>query len=149
MTAQIHAPRPIQTRQIKIIQTICSKRFEDRDERLDFISNFFGQDVRSTKDLTQVQADDLIFFLQKNKAPNDFAWGKFDKQNKQHRTVLSRCLQLGWSSPDKPQFADLNRLGAWLKSKRSPVQLPLKEMTPRQLSKIISALENMQKKHYK
>lgn len=139
----------IQPKQIQQLQTICSSKFHDRDERLDFMSSFFGQEINSTKDLTRIQADDLIYFMNTGNAPNNFSWGKFNKDNTQHKGVLSLCHQLGWVQEQNPAWVDINRLGSWLKSKRSPVQKPLMEMDTKEVSKIIFALEQMIKKRYK
>lgn len=81
--------------------------------------------------------------------PDSSSWARFDKYNSQHKTILSHCHTLGWKSEENPAFVDLNRLGGWLKSNRSPVQKPLLEMNRKELSKIIAALESMIKKQFK
>lgn len=139
----------IQAKQIQQLQTICSKRFQSRQERLDFLSDFTGTTLESAKDLSRIQADDVIYFLNTGKEPNNQAWGRFNHENRQHKTILSLCHQLGWVQEDSPQYVDLSRLGGWLKSKRSPVQKPLLDLTAKETSKIIFALENMLKKQYK
>ena len=45
-------------------------------------------------------------------------------------------------------IADMERMAAWLQSVKSPVQKPLTEMSRYQLSKTITALENMVTKKY-
>ncbi|MFJ1366646.1 hypothetical protein ACILDU_09420 [Capnocytophaga canimorsus] len=50
---------------------------------------------------------------------------------------------------DKPHLVDLNRLGVWLISKRSPVKKALQDMSHKEVSKIIFAIENMIKGKYK
>ena len=74
---------------------------------------------------------------------------KFDYKNKQHRYILSLCYQFGWETTKngKP-LADMERLAAWLQSVKAPVQKPLTEMSRQQLSRTITALENMVNKKY-
>lgn len=135
--------------QIKQIQTICATRFNDRDERLYFMSNFFDQQLSSTKDLTEIQADELIYYLRTGILPTNRSWGFFNLKDGQHRALISRCHTLGWVDAEKRHIVDINRLGGWLKSKRSPVQKPLKKMTATEVSKVIAALDSMIKKQYK
>src|SRR5690606_41861165 len=82
--------------QIKQLQTICSGKFRDRDERIDAVSDLLGFHIQSFKDLNFVQADDLIRFFNTGKSPDNSSWAKFDKNNSKHRTILSRCHTLGW-----------------------------------------------------
>ncbi|WP_392419386.1 hypothetical protein ACF3OE_06425 [Capnocytophaga canis] len=143
----------ITTDQIRIIQTLLNKRFSEREERLEFLSDFFGMQIKSTKDLSEKQAFILIRHL-KSPSPSgrDLGWGfyaRFDTQNPQHRALLARCHELGWVQDDNPNFVDLNRLGAWLISKRSPVKKALQDMSHKEVSKVIYAIENMIKSKYK
>lgn len=134
--------------QIKILQSQCSGKFRDRDERLEAVSSILGDEVESFKKLSKLQADDLIYFFNTGEMPDNRSWAAFDKHNSQHRTILSKAYTLGWRDR-KTGYADLNRLGGWLKSKRSPVSKPLKEMNRKELSKVISAMDNMILKSFK
>lgn len=135
--------------QIQQLQTICSGKFRDREERLEALSEMVGVEIKSIKDLNRLQADELIYFFNTGKPVDHSLWAIFDRNNSQHKTILSLCHQLGWVQEDKPQFVDLYSLGGWLKSDRSPVKMPLKEMERPQLSKIIAALQNIVKSKYK
>ena len=139
----------ITPKQLTQIQTICSKRFPDRSERLEFLSQFVGEPISSAKELTSKQADDIIYHLNTGKTPDNSYYARFDKDNKQHNTILSYAHQFGWKNPEKPWLVDLNRLGAWLISKYSPVRKPMFKMTREECSKVISALENMNQKKWK
>lgn len=139
----------IQSKQIRQIQTICSKRFSDRNERLNFMSEFFNKEITSTLQLSYAEADDLIFFLNTGKSPDSSFWALFDRNNKQHTTVLSLAHQLRWVLADKTWLVDLNRLGNWIKSERCPVNKPLKQMNKEELSKVIFAMENISRKKFK
>ncbi|MFJ1474060.1 hypothetical protein ACILE9_07320 [Capnocytophaga cynodegmi] len=138
----------ITTDQIKIIQTLLNKRFTDRQERLDFLSEFFVIEIKSTKDLSEKQAFQLIRFLKEGKTIDNAFFARFDTQNPQHRALLARCHELGWVQDENPNFVDLNRLGSWLISKRSPVKKALMEMSHKEVSKVIFAIENMIKSKY-
>ncbi|MCK0203792.1 hypothetical protein MWN41_12275, partial [Ornithobacterium rhinotracheale] len=104
----------ITPQQLKQLQTICSKRFPDREERLNFISEFTGFVVKSSKDLTERQAYELIRYLNTGKEPNNSFYAMFSKANSQHKAILSLAHQMGWVQEGKTQFVDLNKLGTWL-----------------------------------
>ena len=77
-------------------------------------------------------------------------WGLFDASKNSHKYILSLVRQLGWEKQDGARsFADMERLGEWLQSDKSPVNKPLKKMTPDETSRIIVALEQMGIKKYK
>lgn len=141
----------ITKQQLKIIQTLLNKRFTDRQERLEFISDFFGMEIKSTKDLTEKQAFQLIRFLKEGKTIDNAFFARFDPNNSQHLTVLARCHELGWVTlaVGGKIVADLNRLGSWLISKRSPVKKALMDMSHKEVSKVIFAIESMIKSKYK
>lgn len=78
-------------------------------------------------------------------------WGAFDKKSKQHLNVLSQLRTLQWVKHSEKwgEVADLDRLSAFLKSDKSPVKKPLKDMTDKEVSKIIECLKSMINKKYK
>ena len=81
----------------------------------------------------------------------DYKWAFFDRKNKQHMVVLSYAMQFGWKRqhPKKGiEVVDLEKLGTWLNSSRSPVRKPLKEMNRSELSRVIKAMEQMVVKKY-
>lgn len=129
--------------QLKTLQTLLNKRFSDREARLDFLSDFFGMEIKSTKDLTEQQAFQLIRFLKEGRVAPAGSFAHFDKNNAQHRTILSLCHELGWVQEENPHWVDLDRLGGWLISKWSPVKKALSQMNKTELSKIIRALKNI------
>lgn len=139
----------ITTRQISQLQTICSGKFSNREERLEALSEMVGSELTSIKDLSSLQADELIYFFNTGKTLDHTSWALFDKKNSQHKTVLSLCHQLGWVQEDKPEFVDLHRLGGFLKSDKCPVKSPLKEMSPAQVSKLIFVLQRIVQSKFK
>ncbi len=135
---------------IQILQIELGKKFSSRDEKLAFLCDFTGVNLKTSKDLTQTQAMDIIQFLKTGKQPNNASWAYFDRANKQHTTILSRCITYGWQElKNGYTIADRNKLGTWLKSFRSPVNKPLKEMSNKELSTTINALDGMIKRKYK
>ena len=78
-------------------------------------------------------------------------WGLFDKNNQQHKTILSLLRQAQWVVPNGKwgEVPDINRLSEFLKSDRSPVNKPLKKMEPDEVSKIIEAFKGIVKSKYK
>lgn len=97
----------------------------------------------STMDLTPTEAQKLINSLTTN-------WAAFDKNNAQHKYILSLLQQMGWTTQHEKwgTVADLERFSHWLKSRRSPVIKPLLSMTPEETSKIIFALEGIIRSTY-
>ncbi|MFV8364792.1 hypothetical protein [Flavobacterium sp. XS1P27] len=78
-------------------------------------------------------------------------WGLFDKNNQQHKTILSLLRQAQWVVPNGKwgEVPDINRLSDFLKSDKSPVNKPLKKMEPEEVSKIIEAFKGIVKSKYK
>lgn len=140
----------IQTKQIQQIQTILSKQELDREERLQFLSNQFNREILSTKELTQIEADDLIYFLNTGKK-STANWAFFDKNNSQHTKLLSQLRTAQWTIKNDKygDVADLERLSNFLKSPKSPVQKPLKSMEPNEVSKIIFIFDKIIKGTFK
>ena len=134
----------ISTRQLKILQKLLGKRFNDREERIAFLSDFAQRELGSSKELTEEEAFEILDWLKYNYAKE----AEFDSHNTQHLSLLAKCHKLGWVREDNPKIPDLGRLGKWLLSKRCPVQKSLKEMTTKEVSKVISALERIIEKRY-
>jgi hypothetical protein len=77
-------------------------------------------------------------------------WGVFDASNKQHRTLMALCRNRQWVKPDDKhpsgEVADMDgAFSDFLKSERSPIKKPLKDMTPQEVSKIIIAMSGVVK----
>ncbi len=139
----------IEPRQIQQIQTICAGKFSNRDERLEFFSEFLFREVKSTKDLSRNEADDVITYLTTGNVAHYTSFALFDKNNPRHMKILSLARELDWID-EKTGYADLNRLGGWFRSSRCPVQdKKLKDMNYEDISKVIKALENMVKTKWK
>ena len=81
----------------------------------------------------------------------DSNWGLFDRNNQQHKAILSQLRTLQWTKKHERwgEVADLNRFSDFLKSDKSPVKKPLKDMEPREVSKIIECFKSMVTKKYK
>lgn len=134
----------ISTRQLKILQILLGKRFKDRDERLAFLSDFVFRELSSSKELTEDEAFEILDWLKYNYAKE----AQFDSHNTQHLSLLAKCHELGWVQPNNPRIPNLQQLGRWLLSKRCPVQKALMEMTTKEVSKVIGALEKIIEKRY-
>lgn len=78
-------------------------------------------------------------------------WGLFDKNNQQHKTILSLLRQGQWVVKNDKwgEVPDINRFSEYLKSDKSPVNKPLKAMEPQEVSKIIEAFKGIVKSKYK
>lgn len=142
--------------QIKRIHGLLPSNFkEDKEAKGDLVQQFTNDpERRSTTTLTYTEANLLIerlggtFIPQVNKE-----WLKFDWKNTKHRKIMSLCREYGWETTVNGKLvADFNSLATWLQGEKSPVKKPIIKMGTTELSKIITALENMvwhkfQKKH--
>lgn len=92
----------------------------------------------------------LKTIIQGGRCQSKSNWGLFDKNNQQHKTILSLLQQLQWVVPSEKwgQVADINRLSDFLKSEKAPVKKPLKDMEPEEISKIIECFKSMIIKEY-
>lgn len=112
-----------------------------------------GQGVESTKDLTLVQLDGLIAWLNsllKWSKLKDYQFATFERNNKSHMYLLSLCQEYGWAVFNQKlnrEVADLNKLGAWIR-KCSAAKKPLLQQDTRELQKTVYQFEQMVKKHY-
>lgn len=73
-------------------------------------------------------------------------WGAFDKNNSQHRYILSilRTANIVVKSQKWGEVPDTaGWLNRFLQSPKSPIKKPLKKMSPTEVSKIITALEGV------
>ncbi|QKX04862.1 hypothetical protein HN014_08010 [Aquimarina sp. TRL1] len=71
-------------------------------------------------------------------------YGAFDKNNSQHKYILSLCRQLGWVT-DHPKYKlvpDTKRLGEFIK-KNSKAKKPLLAQSPSEVSTTIHQLEQV------
>lgn len=94
---------------------------------------------------------ELTMIVQGGRSHSKSNWGLFDKNNQQHKTILSLLRQAQWVVPNERygEVPDLNRLSDFLKSDKSPVNKPLKNMETLEVSKIIEALKGIVKSKYK
>lgn len=77
-------------------------------------------------------------------------WGLFDKNNTQHRTILSLLRQARWTKDwNGKEVPDIKRLSDFLHSNKAPVNKALKKMNTQELSKTIVALEGIVKAQYR
>lgn len=141
----------ISKKQIQQIQTIMSTRFADREERLDFVSEHLGREIVSTKVLTFIEAEELIYYLNTGKKTNA-NWAFFDKEKfvSERKLLWSLLYQAQWTTPHPrlKEVPDLTRLSNFLKSAKSPVKKPLKLFLKEDWSKIIHVFNRIIKGTY-
>jgi hypothetical protein len=135
----------VTTEQIKHIHTLLSDRVKaDKELKQQLICQFTGDENKaSTKDLTFIQANELIYLLSTGKMPTFEAYATFDKNNKSHMYMLSLCRQINWtcySNKLHRVVVDLNQLGEWMKEK-SFLHKPLMAYSKTDLVKLVSQLE--------
>lgn len=137
--------------QKQYIYKLSGYRKDTKEEWVQWVTGDVNK--TSTNDLTFDQANEII--KQAGGTPykksNPDNWAFFDKNNGKHKYILSLCRQLDWQTPDEKygKVVDLTRLSNFLKSEKSPVKKPLQKMTAAELSKVITALENIINWNYK
>ena len=74
----------------------------------------------------------------------------FDFKNGKHKYILSMLHTMGWTKTlaNGKVVGNMATFAHWLQTK-SPVQLPLTEMTPEQTSKVVHAFERVVKHFFK
>lgn len=139
----------LQTQKIHVL--LPSQHKTDPEAKKRLVRQFTSRhDHSSTRNLTFDQANMLIKHLGGSAITYD-NWALYDVENASHRKIRSICWQLGWTIfvPSKGRVdVDIYRLSEWLKSYRSPVQKPITKMSPKELSKVIWALESITQKQY-
>lgn len=135
--------------QKQYIYKLCGYNKELKEELVQWITE--DTDKTSTNDLNFDQANAII--VNRNGRPMAAnSWGMFDFKNQQHKHILSLCIQMDWKTKQPKTgrtVADINRLGEWLGSPKSPVSKPLKKMNTQECTTIINALKIMVGKIYK
>ena len=136
---------PITTFQKNRIMQNCNYNIDIKNEWVQWVTG----DVNKTslRNITQAQAVRII----KQQTGSDSSgavenWGAFDKNNSQHRYILSilRTANIVVKSEKWGEVPDTaGWLNRFLRSPKSPVKKPLKKMSPTEVSKIITALEGV------
>lgn len=144
---------PITAYQIKEIRKNCNFQEEIKEEWVQWVTGDVAR--TSLKSLTQAEAVKIIRQQTGstdaiNRVSTD-NWGLFDKENKQHLTILAQMRTAQWVIPSKKwgEVPDLERLSDFLKSEKSPINKPLKKMQLWELSKVIEAMKGIVKSKYK
>lgn len=144
---------PITAHQIKEIRKNANFQEDIKEEWVQWVTGDVAR--TSLKSLTQAQAVRILKAQtgstdSSRAVPTDH-WGLFDKNNRQHLTLLAYMRTAQWTTPNGKhgEVADIERLSDWLKSDRSPVRKPLKSMQPWEVSKIIEAFKGIVNSKYK
>ena len=136
---------PITPFQKNRIMQNCNYNVDIKNEWVQWVTG--DNNKTSLRNITQAQAVRII----KQQTGGDSSgavenWGAFDKNNSQHRYILSilRTANIVVKSQKWGEVPDTaGWLNRFLQSPKSPVKKPLKKMSPTEVSKIITALENV------
>ena len=134
----------ITSNQIQVIQIKMKDQFSSREERLHFVSTFLNRKVATTKDLTSIEAIELIHYLDTGdyKKSN---WGYFDKDKfpSERKLLWSYLHQCDWTVENTTHgnVPDTERLSDFLKSNKSPVNKPLKSFDKNDWEKVLLVFE--------
>lgn len=138
----------IEAKQIQQIQISMKRTHTDRDERLHFMSEIIGREINSTKDLTKIEADELLNYLYNDKYIRN-NWASFNLKTEKYRSerkkLFSLLHQAQWVKPNERhnEVPDLERLSNFLKSPKSPVNKPLMKLTKNEWEKLIVCFTNI------
>ena len=149
---------PITAFQIKAIRKNCNFQEDIKEEWVQWVTGDVGR--TSLKSLTQADAVKILRQQTGSDSPNRVLnpvrvgadnWGLFDKGNKQHLTILAQMRTAQWVVPSDKygKVPDLERLSEFLKSEKSPINKPLKQMQPWEVSKIIEAFKGIVNSKFK
>lgn len=139
--------------QINRIMQNCQYNVEIKNEWVQWATG----DVNRTS-LRSITHDQAIKIMHQQTGSTDKSrlvptenWGLFDKENKQHLTILAQMRNAQWVKPNDKygEVPDLERLSDFLKSDKSPINKPLKKMEPWEVSKVIEAFKGIVKSIYK
>lgn len=142
---------PITAYQIKEIRKNSNFKEDIKEEWVQWVTGDVNRkSLTKPIPLTQAQAVRIIK-AQTGSEPQEDNWGLFDKNNRQHLTLLAYMRTAQWTTPNgnHGEVADIERLSDWLKSDKSPVNKPLTKMQPWEVSKIIEAFKGIVKSKYK
>ncbi len=136
---------PITPFQKNRIMQNCNYNLDIKNEWVQWVTG--DNNKTSLRNITQAQAVRII----KQQTGSDSSgavenWGAFDKNNSQHRYILSilRTANIVVKSQKWGEVPDTaGWLNRFLQSPKSPIKKPLKKMSPTEVSKIITALENV------
>lgn len=140
---------PITAFQIKEIRKNANFKEDIKEEWVQWVTGDVNR--TSLKSLTQAEAVRIICQQTGQEPPKGDNWGLFDKENKQHLTLLAYMRTAQWTTSNGKhgEVADIERLSEFLKSDKSPVNKPLKKMQPWEVSKVIEAFKGIVKSKYK
>jgi hypothetical protein len=147
---------PITAYQIKEIRKNANFQEDIKEEWVQWVTGDVAR--TSLKSLTQAQAVRIIsqqtgaqVVTEGGRTQGKSNWGLFDKENKKHLTILAQMRTAQWVVPNEKygEVPDLERLSDFLKSEKSPINKPLKQMEPWEVSKIIEAFKGIVKSIYK
>ena len=136
---------PITPYQKNRIMQNCNYNLDIKNEWVQWVTG--DNNKTSLRNITQAQAVRII----KQQTGSDSSgavenWGAFDKNNSQHRYILSilRTANIVVKSEKWGEVPDTaGWLNRFLQSPKSPIKKPLKKMSPTEVSKIITALEGV------
>lgn len=143
-------PQPITKFQINRIMNNCAYQVETKNEYVQWVTG----DVNRTS-LKSITHDEAIRILHRQMGTNPINeqsenWAKFDKNNKQHKVILSLLHQAQWTrhKENYGEVPDMDKLSHFLQT-NSPVKKKLLDMDAIEIQKLIKALKGVIKSTFK
>lgn len=139
---------PILKWQTKRIMQNCSYQVQTKNEYVQWVTG----DVNRTS-LTSITQEQAVRIMRRQTGDDQSTtenWAKFDKDNPQHKVILSLLYTAQWTTHKENygEVPDLDRLSNFLQTK-SPVKKKLMDMEPGEIEKLIVALKGVIKSTFK
>ena len=134
--------RPITPNQLRAVQATMTKVAPDREDRLELLSEMFGRDIESTRDLSWGEAALIL---------SKFGGTQLAEVNNKKRrlrsTIYHLSMRIGWLNKDYPDHGDADekainmaKVDQWLQS-HGAVKKPVMEMSVVELGKVVGQMK--------
>lgn len=139
--------RPITPNQLRAVQATMTKVAPDREDRLELLSEMFGRDIESTRDLSWGEAALIL---------SKFGGHQLQEVNEKKRTLRATIyhlsMRISWLNRDYPDNGNADekamnkaKVDQWLMS-HGVVKKPVMEMSVEELGKVVGQMKAIAKR---
>lgn len=131
----------ITSNQLRLVQTVMGKIANDRDTRLEILSDMCQRPIGSTKELTQAEANMVVKELGGTLAMNSIRRKQHLKSAIYHLSMKIDFLNMRYPEDDyDTRMMNCAKVDGWLQT-HGVVKKPVGEMTTAELGKVIGQLK--------
>ena len=118
--------------------------------KAEFVSGIIGRAIESTTECTGEELCKIFYRLKYAEQFTYAHYAMFESSNKQHMAMLNACYDAGekyttYNEKLRREVPNMEALGRWIQSKKSPVKKPLALMSKTELTRMIVAFRNVSK----